>query len=584
MPQKALLLLVRLRLAEGGELSRDAAAAFLWTVDDHTLALANLRKMLSRLQVAQAELGTELVVADGRRLKLAPQAIDSDLDIFDDPTASIATLVEHVERGFLRTTGDAQSGVEGWAHAQRINLLGIIRRRLTEPSPSGTQPVDFLTLRKAAFLLLDHFPDDHEVRHLVTGADHAARPPLASGHPPVVAVSVPDPVAAPPPRALSGPRVALLPPAGVTADNEDALLAAALIDDVSICLCAVRAFAMVAPYTAERIRASQDKAGLLEKHDISYVIDTRLSRDSLMVQIIFVPADNIIFADRYPLNEASLAESRLAIAEAISGTILSILARNETAHLDYELNPKAYRGYLTGLRHLNRLTLPSIRAARRTFRGTLKERADFAYAFGGLARTFTGEWVLTARGDNDLLLKAEEAARSAIESGPAVASGYKELGRARLYLGQLDESLEALDNAEKLSPHYADAIYTYADSLVHASRPREGLEKIEQAISLNPLGPDEYFWSAAGASYFVGEYLKSIDYLNRMANPAVAYRLLAASLAMAGDRKKAQHYRRKDLKENPQFSLKQWLAVLPIREHWQRELYREGLLKAGYED
>ncbi len=394
-----------------------------------------------------------------------------------------------------------------------------------------------------------------------------------------------EPVAHPPSPVLSiaGPRVALLPPANLALSDKDGLLATALVDDVAISLCTLRAFAMVAPYTSERIRASNDKAALLTKHDITYVIDTRLSQNSLVMQIIFAPSDSMIFAERYDLSDAGLAHSRRALAESISGTILGSLSRNEVARLDYELNPQAYRRYLTGLQQLNRLTLPSIRAARRTFRDTLKDREDFAYAHSGLARTYTSEWVLTARGDSDLLLKAQEAALTAIEHSPEIASGHKELGRVRLYLGQLDESMEALDTAEKLSPHYADAIYTHADTLVHASQPRAGLEKIERALALNPLGPDEYFWSAAGASFFVEEYQKSVDYVQRMANPASAYRLLAASLAMAGDKQRAQHYRRKDLQENPQFSLQQWLAVVPIRERWQKDLYREGLMKAGYD-
>ena len=186
------------------------------------------------------------------------------------------------------------------------------------------------------------------------------------------------------------------------------------------------------------------------------------------------------------------------------------------------------------------------------------------------------------QGDPELLRKAEVNARSAIESNPDIAYGYKELGMAKLYLGALDESLEALARAEELSPHYADAIYSFADALIHASRPMEGLAKIERAISLNPLGPDEYFWCAAGASYFVGAFDKAVSRIHNMSNQASAHRLLAASWAMLGDTKRAHHYRRKDREANPQFDLQKWLAVVPIKETWQKDMYREGLTKAGY--
>ncbi|WP_149740136.1 tetratricopeptide repeat protein [Rhizobium sp. RU20A] len=584
MPRKALLLLARLRLSDGGAISRDDAADFLWTVDDHALALTNLRKMLSRVQTMQSELASAFVVADGRRLKLADGAFTSDLDAFDDTEVGASTLVELCDRGFLREACDGIGVIERWAESQRLRQLAIIRTRLL--NAASVAGMDFLSLRKAAYFLLDRFPDDNEVRDLVTGA--AGSPPSP---PAKIELSVPAAPREAAPAALSrqamsfaGPRVALLPPAGHPAADRDFNLSTALVDDVAICLCALRAFAMVAPYTAERIRGSHDKAGLLAKHDITYVIDTRLSQQSLVMQIIFVPSDSIIFAERYDISEANLAHSRRGLAEAISSTILSTLSRNEAARVDYELNPQAYRRYLMGVQQMNRLTLPSIRAARRTFRDTLKEREDFAFAYGGLARTFTSEWILTARGDTELLRKAEEAAIAAIAHGPEIASSHKELGRVRLYLGQLDESLEALENAERLSPHYADAISTHADTLVHASRPREGLEKIERAIALNPLGPDEYFWSAAGASFFLEDYETCIAYVQRMGDASCAYRLLAAALAMSGDKQKAHQYRRKDMQENPQFSLTQWLAVVPIRESWQKDLYREGLTKAGYEN
>lgn len=175
---------------------------------------------------------------------------------------------------------------------------------------------------------------------------------------------------------------------------------------------------------------------------------------------------------------------------------------------------------------MNRLTLPSVRGARKTFREALQHNANFSHAFSGLAKTYSIEWVLTARGDSELLRKAEESVRFAI-------------GMAKLYLGELDESLDALARAEELSPHYADAIYSFADALIHASRPKEGLEKIKRALSLNPLGPHEYFWCAAGASYFVGAFDKAVSRIQSMSNQASAYRLLAASCAMLEDVRRA---------------------------------------------
>jgi tetratricopeptide (TPR) repeat protein len=139
-----------------------------------------------------------------------------------------------------------------------------------------------------------------------------------------------------------------------------------------------------------------------------------------------------------------------------------------------------------------------------------------------------------------------------------------------------------LSNAEDLSPHYADVICSHADSLTHGANPKAALAKVAMALDLNPLAPDYYYWTAAGASYFLGEYTEALAYLDRMREPGPASRLAAASWAMLGDAAKAKTYRLRALRDNPNFDLEAWLSMIPNKEKWQTEHYREGLLKAGF--
>ena len=129
---------------------------------------------------------------------------------------------------------------------------------------------------------------------------------------------------------------------------------------------------------------------------------------------------------------------------------------------------------------------------------------------------------------------------------------------------------------------HADVIADYANTLVHASQPAEGLNKIERAIKLNPLSPDLYFWTAAGASYHLEQYEDAMNYIDRMADPAPAARLAAATAAMAGNTRKARVLVRKVKETYPDFEIDTWLSIVPIREQWQRDHYREGLRRAGF--
>jgi hypothetical protein len=67
-----------------------------------------------------------------------------------------------------------------------------------------------------------------------------------------------------------------------------------------------------------------------------------------------------------------------------------------------------------------------------------------------------------------------------------------------------------------------------------------------------------------------------------MKDKAPANRLAAAASAMMGDRKRAQFYRQRANALNPVFDLERWLAVVPFKDQQQKDLYREGLLRAGF--
>lgn len=578
--RKALFLAAYLATGTHAEISRSEAAELLWGNDDRALALTNLRKLISRLDAA---LGSVLTISP-TDLRLDRRRLGCDADAIGNAKTSLPSLVELMSRPFLSEFDEADSLAGRWLSSQRRAYLELMREKLLERSTNSSAGVESSAARQAAFLILEHSPDDQVVRRTLSAGPQLSLPERLI-EPRGILAAVEQRAASDSEWTFGAaklPRVALLPPAGVASPGLDFSRASALIDDVAIGLCSLRSLSIVAPYTAERIRSSDDKVLLLDKHNISYVIDTKLTLDGLLIQIIFVPSDHVIYAERFMITDGLLSSHRKVLADVVKDRILAELKRNEGALSDYAFHPGAYQQYLLGVQQMSRLTLPSVRSARKTFREALNHNADFSHAFSGLAKTYSIEWVLTARGDPELLHKAEQSARSAIESNPDIAYGYKELGMAKLYLGALDESLEALARAEELSPHYADAIYSYADALIHASRPMEGLEKIERAISLNPLGPDEYFWCAAGASYFVGAFDKAVSRIQSMSNQASAHRLLAASCAMLGDTKRAQYYRRKDREANPQFDLQKWLAVVPIREAWQKEMYREGLIKAGY--
>ncbi|MBY5769355.1 peptide antibiotic resistance protein [Rhizobium leguminosarum] len=593
-PIKGLLMMAHLYAGASHELSRYELAQFLWNDVESELARLNLRKLLSRIRETdggRAEMPFDFTATT---VRLNTQAVSSDLDIFragGSPLERLNAIAELTQRGFIGNIKPATKLIDAWIRAQRDAQALQLRQALLDALPDAQKPGAARSISGAALQILERDPNDEQVRALLHrlsgGSSLSERLPNGDGHARVqvkrseaggeTTADIERVSQAP----LILPRLVLLPPTSKHADAGLAL-ANALIEDVTIELCALRNISIVAPHTAGQIRRDSEKAAVVARHSIAYLLDTRLSEEGLFAQLVYFPTDEIIWANRFTMTPDILPRQRRLIAQQLTMSVARELAENEDERLRFEANPEAYHAYLVGSSLMSKLTLPHIRRARKAFKQSLSHKADFSPSFTGLARTFTSEWLVTAQGNNELLHLAEQNALRAIERDPASAAGHRELGVTKLYLGDVDASVAALDLAEQLSPHFADVIYSHADTLVHASRPGDALAKIRRAISLNPIAPDAYLWCAAGASFFLEQYEEAIAYVEAMKDKAPAHRIAAASCAMIGDRKRALFHRQRAESINPVFDVEKWLTIVPFKEDWQKKLYREGLLKAGF--
>jgi DNA-binding SARP family transcriptional activator/TolB-like protein len=626
-PEKGLLaicyLLDRyLQNGAGSEYPRSALARFLWDSHDNPDIMANLRKTISRIQARQTELGTELLVFTSTGVRIKPDAFVCDLFELAKPDGDgalekLRRLVAVLRQDFLAVLADQSVSTRQWIAGQRDKHMAILVDALKTALPAARSREDVSLIKEAALRIFRDAPDDENIRRILLEAyesegqlENARRLFDASRHGLESALDVgldvqalgevrkvfagsqsPPSVMEPPsdgggraPRPL--PRLVLLPPGGMDAAGALPMLSGPLIEDVTIGLCALNTVSVVAPYTAARIARNADKAELILRHSISYVLDTRLTDHAgiatLFVQLIHAGGDEVIWAERFSLEKYDLISHRRDIARRIARELAGQVRRHETMRDSFEGNSAAYHSYLLGLRDVKRLSLPDIRRSRKAFREALQHSAHFAPALSGLSRTFLVEWLLTARGDSELLGLAEDYANRAIVADPSLAAGFRELGVAKLYLGDIDESVLALKLAEELGPHYADGIASYADTLVHASRPADALAKIERAISLNPLSPTDYLWTAAGANFALGHYAEALEQISAMDDRTPADRLSAACWAMLGDTKNARLYMRKVREIYPDFDVDKWLSVVPFKEQWQKEQYREALRRAGF--
>jgi len=579
-PEKALLILCYLQTRGINEMPRSDAASLFWDDANSSAAFANLRQTVSRAQKRQRELDRTYLVFTDTMIALGPEPITSDVEQVRDG-ASLKLLASVLTEDFLKYVKPGNRALANWIALQRAAHAALLRTALLDGNAS--EGASRQARSAAALRLLESNPDDEDVRAALTGRPAVSTSLMTLQQP--ARILTPEEIDISLPR-QNPPRVVLLPPVTTLAARTAARFSEALIEDVTIGLCALRSISIIAPHTAAQISLQADRATTYERHKISYILETRLrdegDRHTLFAQLIFFGSDEVIWAERFPLSAEGLARSRQMIAHQIAGALATEIERNELVRNDYEFDAGAYRSFLVGQGQLKLLDLRDIRRARKSFRESLQSRGDFAPAMSGLSRSYFLEWLVTARGDEELLKKAERHAEETVRTDDRLPSGYRELGVAKLYARQFDESAEHMERAEVLSPNHANVVASYADTLVQGSRPDLGLTKIQRAIDLNPLPPDDYFWIAAGASYSIGLYEQALDYIARMKDRVPADRLAAASCGMLGDTKKARQFIRRTYDVHPTFDLESWMAIVPFKEEWQRQHYYEGLKKAGF--
>ncbi len=643
VPAKAYALIAYLVLTSRGEpATRASLRQFLWEDSDPKAAATNMRKFLSRVVERQEKFGFELIRSRRDHVELA-KTIQIDLAEFlrivsHRSSADLVTLCDIYRGDLLEGCELEGTEVQDWLIVQRANVRDAFVSAIAnsiEPPDSGA---DRVAVRIAARRLLEVDPYN-EVGHralmrlfaeegeparirdiylsltqrlsedlgvepdqTTTELFHALLPARTS--PPAAAAgramrSLPSPTRFIPkeqdaesvqedtaaPSRTGVPKITILPPPLIAGQEYRHQIATSLIEDVTINICRSRTFSVVAPHTALQLSVS-GKTALFKTFGVDYAIETQLQNRGgefwLAVKVLNAVSREITWTEHYAFDQEPAARHYRELSMRIFTSVVDKVERVEIANFDTEQKASAYHLYLSGQRYLRQLDLPNVRRARRAFRAAMGVCPDFVPGVSGLARTLRLEWVLLARGDPDLLVEAERLAARSIDLDPDDARGYRELGACTLYSGRFDESLQALGDAELRNPQFADLLMDYGDALTHACEPGTGLEKINRAIELNPLCPDQYWWAAGGANFHLQNYVEAIRCIERMQDQTPAYRLLAASYAMLGQKDRASEFVRETMEFHPDFKVSDWLSILPIRRPEYARHYEDGLRQAGF--
>ncbi len=392
------------------------------------------------------------------------------------------------------------------------------------------------------------------------------------------------------------PTVAVLPFRNTGGTEADSYFGEGITEDIITGLSQSRAFYVIAHTSTLRYRdRTKDLRQVANELGVRYVLDGSVrrwgTRLRIAAELTDVAANRPIWAERYHGAGDDLFEFQDSIVASIVGSLeprlqaaeLSRLRGRPTDSLD------AYDCVLKAISRLYLFTDESFRETEELLERAIALDPDYAQAHAYKAwRLLFWYGEGRSRDPDGDRVRGLEAAQRANALDPEDAFALTVAGHLTSYFaGKPNEAMDLFERALEINKNSAFAWALSALTLAYQGRADEALERLRNAMRLSPFDPlNFYTWIAAGIAEFVaGRYVEAIAWFRKSqrANPrfAPSHRMLAASLALAGDEAGARLAAQKLLAIEPTFRVSTFLAWYPLQRPGDLKRLEAGLRAAG---
>lgn len=335
---------------------------------------------------------------------------------------------------------------------------------------------------------------------------------------------------------------------------------------------------------------SLDPRVIAEKLDVDYVLRGSIRREGdLLIMntwLVDVETGDHAWAEHYKRKVEQVFE----IQNEMTRSILTALAVAGTGHPDTMKetdNLRAYDNLLLGRHHFYKFESRAENLkARAYFEEAVRLDFEFAMARAMLAWTYAFE-VMNGWTDDRLaaLQQAERIATRAIEIQPVLPLAYYVRGLSYREQHEYVKTLVEAQKAIEYDTNYANGHVLLATLLYYAGRPEEGLERVREAIQINPHHPYNYHFHLGQAYFVLNRYQEAIEAFNLgLSSNPTSERMrvwLAAALAQSGDIEAAKWEGKQIMAINANFSLQRIVQAFPFKNPDDIEHFLSGLRLAG---
>ncbi len=248
-----------------------------------------------------------------------------------------------------------------------------------------------------------------------------------------------------------------------------------------------------------------------------------------------------------------------------------------------ELTP--YEALLRSFAYLERVTAEEHAHAKAAIEKALQRASDSSDCWAMLSILFTDECIHGFSCEPDILDRAVQAARRAVDLGSTNHKAWQALAWAQFVRKELRASRVAAERAISLNPMDASAAGHLGQIIAYSGDWERGCELIAHAVKLNPNHPGWFWYVPFLNAYRKSDYRGALDFACKMNMPGVplVFVALAASHGQLGQLEPAQAALRELLALKPDYAQIARTELSKLCDPPLVGQIVEGLRKAGLE-
>jgi TolB-like protein/thioredoxin-like negative regulator of GroEL len=298
-----------------------------------------------------------------------------------------------------------------------------------------------------------------------------------------------------PPSAPATPRLAVLPFEVMSADADDAFLAAGLAEDLIVDLTRLGGLQVASRAEVVAYRDRQVPPRTLARElGVEFVLPGSVrragNRARISTQLVRAADGHTLWAERFDRTIEDLFEVQAEVSKRIVEALQVALRPGEREMLDRAptRSAEAYGFYLRALELGERRSREASVSAEELLKRALELDSNFALAHAALGEVYARRG-LTWYAGLEVADEAEACAKRALRLEPDLLEGHLVLAMVYRLRGQPDQLLVEIDRVMAIDANHAEAMQWAAWSYMSIGKPERALSLLERVVERQP---DDY--------------------------------------------------------------------------------------------